>query len=100
MMDEEFASTGALEMSVFQRLLPGNGRNPPRLALCPGTICWHEVDVVPVPPDPPEPPDPPDPPDPLFVLPPLPEDVEQPRPSKHRKKRPARNRRKDERVSF
>jgi hypothetical protein len=34
----EFASTGAEEMSLFQRLSAGNGTNPFRLALCPSDI--------------------------------------------------------------
>jgi hypothetical protein len=34
----EFASTGAEEMSLFQRLSAGNGTNPFRLALCPRLI--------------------------------------------------------------
>jgi hypothetical protein len=56
------ASTGAVEMSVFQRLLLLNGRKPPRLAFCPNVICRQEVlePPVPPPPDPPEPPGPPD----------------------------------------
>src|ERR1700688_1452814 len=34
----EFASTGAEERSLFQRLSAGNGTNPFRLALCPRLI--------------------------------------------------------------
>src|SRR5580693_2480458 len=38
MIAEEFASTGAEEMSLFHRLSAGNGTNPFRLALCPRLI--------------------------------------------------------------
>src|ERR1700674_2613436 len=38
MIAAEFASTGAEEMSLFQRLSAGNGTNPFRLALCPRLI--------------------------------------------------------------
>ena len=66
MMALELGSTGAAEISVFQRLPLGNGRNPPRLSFCPGVICWHEELELPVPPppDPPEPPVPPELPEP------------------------------------
>lgn len=70
MIELEFESTGAVEMSVFQRLFAEKGRNPPRLALWPRTICWQEVVVPPVPPDPPLPPEPPEP-DPFPAPPPV-----------------------------
>ena len=38
MIAAEFGSTGAEEMSLFQRLSAGNGTNPFRLALCPRLI--------------------------------------------------------------
>src|SRR5580700_10980715 len=38
MIAAEFASTGAEEMSLFQRLSAGTGTNPFRLALCPRLI--------------------------------------------------------------
>src|ERR1700683_821508 len=34
----EFGSTGADEISVFHRLRPANGTNPPRLPSCPGCM--------------------------------------------------------------
>ena len=70
MMESEFGSTGAAEISAFHKLLLEKGRNPPRLAFWPGAICWQELLVPPVPPEPPEPPpeppDPPLPPEPLL----------------------------------
>src|ERR1700739_702095 len=65
MMASELGSSGAAEISVFHKLLPGKGRNPPRPAFCPGIICWQEEVELPVPP--PEPPDPLDPPGLLLV---------------------------------
>ena len=38
MIEVEFASTGADEISLFQRLSAGNGKNPFRFALCPSAI--------------------------------------------------------------
>ena len=105
MIELEFESTGAPEISVFQGLLFGKGRNPPRLEFCPSTICWQEVVVPPVPPlppDPPEPPDPPDPPDPELLplppddMPPLHPNIVRP----IRKMANTKNRRRDERDSF
>src|SRR6202050_5755642 len=37
----EFGSAGADEMSVFHRLLAGNGTNPPRLPSWPGCMALH-----------------------------------------------------------
>src|SRR5215470_2686648 len=37
----EFGSTGAVEMSVFHKLEPGNGTNPFRLAPCPTLMPVH-----------------------------------------------------------
>jgi hypothetical protein len=72
MIELELGSTGAVEMSVFQRLFDEKGTNPPRLAFCPSTICWHDVVEPPVPPEPPDPPEPPEPPEPpALPLPPL-----------------------------
>jgi hypothetical protein len=77
MMELEFTSTGALEISVFQRLLDEKGRNPPRLAFWPRIICEQEFVEPPVPaPDPPDPPEPPEPapfppPPPVADMPPL-----------------------------
>ena len=42
MIAEEFASTGAVEISLFQRLSLGNGTNPCRLAPCPVDI-WLQA---------------------------------------------------------
>src|SRR5260370_28606870 len=61
MMVLEFGSTGAEEMSVFQRLLLEKGTNPCRLAVWPVDITLHARLLPPVPP--PEPPVPP-----LFPL--------------------------------
>src|SRR5215813_1983451 len=74
----EFASTGAAEMSVFQRLLLVNGTNPLRLAPWPVAITLQERFPPPVPPlFPPPPPEPPLPPEPP-VPPEFPEDCEIP----------------------
>src|SRR3954470_23220080 len=54
----ELGSTGAEEMSVFQRLLPAKGTKPPRLAPCPVDITLQARLPLPVPP-PPLPPEPP-----------------------------------------
>ena len=43
----EFGSTGAEEMSLFQRLSAGNGTNPFRLALCPRLIPLQALACVP-----------------------------------------------------
>src|SRR6266852_4420825 len=70
MMASEFASTGAPEISVFQRLSLAKGRNPLRLAPCPVLMALHALWLLPPEPEP-EPLPLPDPlPDPL---PPLPE---------------------------
>src|ERR1700722_2376457 len=37
----EFGSTGADEISVFHKLLAGNGTNPPRLPSWPGCMTLH-----------------------------------------------------------
>ena len=59
MMEFEFGSTGAAEMSVFQRLLPVKGRKPFRLAPAPVDITSQVRCPLPVPPPlPPEPPEP------------------------------------------
>jgi len=81
-MESEFESTGAAEISVFQRLVLVKGTNPPREAFWPGVICEQELEVLPVPPDPPEPPLPPEPPEPPDPPeppePPLPPDPPEP----------------------
>src|ERR1700760_4699362 len=46
----EFGSTGAAEISVFQRLVVENGRKPFRLAPCPTDIPLHASLLLPVPP--------------------------------------------------
>src|SRR5579872_1848364 len=67
MIELELGSSGAEEMSVFQRLLLEKGTNPFRLGVCPADITLHARLLPPVPPPlPPEPPEPPDPP--LFVV--------------------------------
>src|ERR1700736_4654647 len=96
----EFASTGAVEISVFQGLLVEKGTNPPRLAFWPRTICEQEVVDPPVPP--PEPPEPPDPPEP-FPAPPPAADMPPLQPSSETIARIATNRMcgcKDERDPF
>jgi hypothetical protein len=72
MMAAEFASTGALEMSVFHRLSLAKGRNPFRLAPWPRLMALHALgDPLPPepPPDPPLPPEPPPEPPPGLLPP-------------------------------
>ena len=81
MMASEFASTGAPEISVFQRLSLAKGRNPLRLAPCPVLMALHALWLLPPEPEP-EPlplPDPlPDPLPPLREPPPPDDSVEAP----------------------
>ena len=72
MIASEFASTGELEISVFQRLSLANGRNPLRLAPCPVLMAPQALWLLL--PEPEPPPDPPPLPDPLPPLPELPPD--------------------------
>src|SRR5579862_4987203 len=59
MIEFEFGSTAAEEISVFHRLLLANGTKPLRLAVCPDDITLQARLLLPVPPlFPPEPPDP------------------------------------------
>lgn len=46
MMAFELGSTAAPEMSVFQALPAGNGRNPFRLAPCPVLMPLHALEFV------------------------------------------------------
>jgi hypothetical protein len=46
MMEEEFASTGAVEMSVFHALLLGNGTKPLRLPPIPTLMPLQTEGVV------------------------------------------------------
>ena len=70
MMASEFASTGELEISAFQRLSLAKGRNPLRLAPCPVLMALQALWLLL-----PEPEPPPLPlPDPLPPLPELPPD--------------------------
>src|SRR5450432_4133335 len=60
MIAVELGSTSALEMSWFQRLSLGKGRNPFKLAPCPvemtlqGVFCWLPPPPLPPPPLPPD----------------------------------------------
>src|SRR5579871_317327 len=71
MIELELGSTGAAEMSVFQRLLLENGTNPFRLAVWPVAITSHARLLPPAPPLPPLPPEPPFPPPPEPLPPEL-----------------------------
>src|SRR5215475_8666560 len=64
MIELELGSTGAEEISAFQRLLLVNGTNPLRLAPCPVDITLQSRFPPPVPPPFPPPPLPPFPPPP------------------------------------
>ncbi len=69
MMAPEFASTGELEMSWFQRLSLAKGRNPLRLAPCPVLMALHALWLLVPEPDPDPLPDPLPPPE-LELVPP------------------------------
>ena len=67
MMEEELASTGALEMSLFHKLSLANGMNPFKLAPCP-TLMALQALLLPWPPPEPLPEPLPPEPDPLPPL--------------------------------